>query len=211
MLDISVQIQLNDKADLESLKTVLKRQGIEKPIYIIELANGFQIDYESEYHSTEIEYDLLPYFPDYEFAEYVGSGQLIRMIISNTQSPMSTDNWGRPFNSDSIETTKYLVKKANEESTVPTNPNPTFKVMFGDIEKEYTVNIVPGVNRATNQEGFIVVKTKTEQTEKPDLLITKLFTDKTSAFWSGYHKLTVQIDDEFEEDKKTIKRKRKKK
>lgn len=211
MLDVSFDIELNDKEDLNALTFILKQLGLEKPIYIVELESAYLISFESEYqYNGEIENQMIKVFPDYEFTNEAGPMLLnIKMIIRSTQSPFSSDNWGRQLNSDTIEKVKYFIKKS--EKVENTCPNPVFKVLLDDFEKEYTVNIVPGINSATNEKGYLVVKEIESEIEKPDLLINELFADRSTAFWKGYHKLIPQVEIDFEEFKKTKKGKRKKK
>ncbi|HEY8690782.1 MAG TPA: hypothetical protein VIM07_16210 [Chitinophagaceae bacterium] len=198
MLDISFDIELNDKEDLNTLTSILKQLGLEKPIYIVELENAYLINFESEYqYDGEIENEMIKVYSDYEFTGEIGTGQRnIKMIIRSTQSPLSSDNWGRQLNSDTIEKVKYFIKKS--EAHENTSPNPVFKVLLDDFEKEYTVNIVPGINSATNEKGFLVVKEITSEIEKPDLLINELFADRSTAFWKGYYKLIPQVSFLFE-------------
>ncbi len=211
MLDISVNIELNEKEDFNALISILKQLGLEKPIYVVELKNAYSINFESEYqYDGEIENEMIKVYSDYEFTGEIGVGQQnIKMIIRSTQSPLSSDNLGRPLNSDTIENVKYFIKKSKAHEN--TSPNPVFKVLLDDFEKEYTVNIVPGINSATNEKGYLVVKEITSEVEKPGLLINELFTDRSTAFWKGYYKLMPQVEIDFEEYKKNKKGKRKKK
>lgn len=212
MLDISVNITLNNKSDLEKVTEILKRQNIDKPVYIIELSDSYSINFESDYEHFEIDTDLESSFNDYEFVSDLGKGQKqIRIRINRTQSPFSSDGWGRHFNSDPIETTKFFIRRSKKESQTNNDINTTFKVLFNDIEKEYTVNAVPGINKATDEKGYILVKNINDSGNDTELIEKKLFKTKSEAFWRGYQLMTSQIEQEFTDYQKSIKRKRKKK
>lgn len=212
MLDISIDIRLNNKSDLVKVVDVLKHQYIDKPIYIVELSNSFQIIFDSEYEHFEIETEVANIYPGYEFVSDLDKGRReIKITIHRSKSPFSSDDWGRRFNSDSIETTTYLVRKSRIGNEKKEEPNQTFRVLFGEIEKEYTVNIVPGINKSTEEKGFIIVKDSNDEKEKVKLLINQLFYDKSEAFWRGFNLLTEQVERDFDEYSKSLKRKRKRK
>lgn len=206
---MSVNIRLNNKSDLEKVTEILKCQQIDKPVYIIESSCSYSINFESDYEHFEIDTDLENSFNDYEFVSDLGKGQKqIRIQINRTQSPFSSDGWGRHFNSDPIETSKFFIRRSKNEST-NNDINTTFKVLFNDIEKEYTVNAVPGINKATDEKGYILVKNINESGNETELIEKNLFKTKSEAFWRGYQLMTSQIEQEFTDYKKSIKRKRK--
>jgi len=212
MMDISVYITLNNKTDLNKVTAVLRNQHIDKPIYIIDLGDSFRINFDSDYEHFEIETEVKATFTDYEFVSDLGKGlKEIKMTIHRIQSPFSSDGWGRQFNSDAIESTIYLVRKSRTDDNISDEVNTTFKVLLGDIEKEYTVNAVPGINKSNNEKGFILVKPVTSEDDKAELIENTLFKTKSDAFWRGFNLMTIQIEQEFEDYKKSIKRKRKKK
>jgi hypothetical protein len=211
MLDISVEISLSEKSDIDVLKQIIVANHNESPVYIIELNDGYQVQYGMPYDTNDIQRGILINFPDYEFTEHPDGRRKVRMVFSTRQSPFSTDDWGRALNTDYIEHTYYLVRKRSKENTSVSEPNTTFKVLFGNTEKEYTVHVFPGINKVNNQEGFIVVKSPSEATQKPDLLVNKLFNNSTEAFWGGHSQLAEQIEEEFALYQKSMRRKHKKK
>lgn len=212
MMDIAVYITLNNKTDLDKVTAILRKRHIDKPIYIIDLGDSFRINFESDYEHFEIETEVQATFTDYEFVSDLGKGRKeIKMTIHRIQSPFSSDGWGRQFNSDAIESTIYLVRKSRTDDKITDEVNTTFKVLLGDTEKEFTVNAVPGINKSNNEKGFILVKSVTGEDDKTELIENKLFKTKSDAFWRGFNLLTIQIEQEFEDFKKSNKRKRKKK
>ncbi len=210
MVDISFDIELYCKDDLDILVELLKKEGIARPVSIIELSNCYTIKFNSEYHHAGIEFQLSAIFEEYEFRPQIENGTSeIKLRISMTQSPLSTDNWDRRFNSDPVHSVSYLVKKEKEENVITVNPK--FRVLFGSDEREYILNIVPGMNKTTEEKGFMVVKTIGDRNEKPDLLINELFPDRTSAFWRGFHTIEGRIEQDYIEWIERNKRRYKKK
>ena len=99
---------------------------------------------------------------------------------------------------------KYLIKKSVNK---PVNFNPKIKVLFEDKEQYYYVNIVDGINKATNEKGFLLLdnfKNKIED-DTAEILKDKLYKSQLEAFHSGYNKLSELVYDNFKlylEDKK---------
>ncbi|MDM1555367.1 MULTISPECIES: hypothetical protein [Weeksellaceae] len=127
----------------------------------------------------------------------------IRIQISRYQSEFSTDGWGRRIENP-LNETKYLVKKSVKKVE---KFNPVIKVLFDDHEQYYYVNIVNGINKATEEQGFLLLddfKTKNED-DSADILKDKLYKSPLEAFHSGYYKIHDLVDADFsvfQEDKK---------
>lgn len=209
MLHLSTNIIVYHKSDINIVTDLLKQNDITRPIYILEYEKNYEIQFDSEYE-FEIQYRLMEYFPDYEFTSDLGKGRKeIKITITTVQHPFSSDNWGRQFNSDSIEKTIYFVKKNKTETT--NEPNLKFKVIFGDLEKEYKINIGNGINSKTDEKGFLVLGQPKENGEQSDIIVNELFKDKDSAFRRGFFIMTRDIDKEFDEYIEALRKNRRRK
>lgn len=203
MLDVSYKIDVKSEKDLEIIVSVLTKLYTTNPIYVVSIGHNYFIEFDSEY-ILDIEYEIIKHFPEYEFIDTLHLGRNdIRMIICMDQSPFSTDDWGRPLNSDNVNTTKYLVKKAQTISN-GILPNSEFTVYFDEQEKKYTVNIANGINKVTEEKGFIVLG------KDEEICINKLFTNEIDAFWSGYNFLKEDVNSDYEAYKRELKKRRKK-
>lgn len=71
--------------------------------------------------------------------------------------------------------------------------------MFEDQEQYYYVNIVDGINKATDEKGFLLLdnfKNKIEDSSAK-ILKDKLYKSPLEAFHSGYNKLSELVDGDF--------------
>ena len=128
----------------------------------------------------------------------------IRIQISRYQSEFSTDGWGRQIENP-LDEVKYLIKKTNKS---PEKFNPKIKVLFEDTTQYYYINIVNGVNKATDEKGFLLVnyfKEKDEKSATAEILKDKLYKSPIDAFQYGFYKLqdiVIQDFKDYEDSKK---------
>ncbi len=211
MLDIDINIELFDKRDINIIKDILIEQKIDSPICIIEYPDSFLIKINSSYEEYEIDKTIQESFEEYEFTEYLGNGmEEIRISIQRIQNSSSTDGWGRGLNYDNIETKKYLVRKGSNRIK-NLKPSQRLKVLFCDVEKEYMIGISKGVNKVTNEKGFVIIDSKKTNSDEPEMLKNKLFKTYIDAFWGGYYLKNENIEKDFREFKIRNKRKKNRK
>ena len=211
MIDLQISIGIKDDHDLEIVIEAIKAIAIEKPVYILNYGDSYNIRYETDQNIEGIESALYGKFPNYSRVDNVDVGQTnIKIIITITQSPFSTDNWGRRFNSDPISTTYYYIEEGGSENEVI--PGNNLRVLFGDEEKSYEFYVTYVIHRTEpDNKGFIVTKTPFKKDERQDLLSDELFASPRSAYWAGYRKLESTIEAEYNEFVNANKKKRKKK
>ncbi len=83
------------------------------------------------------------------------------------------------------------------------------KVLFGDKEQFYQVNIIDGINEATNEKGFLLMNEfKNNVNDDTDFFKDRLYKSKIEAFHFGCDKMRKLVDDDFafylENEKKKI-------
>jgi hypothetical protein len=196
MIETELDIRINRKSDILIIADSLKQQKIQSPIFIMEYENHFQIKLRSNYEEWELDSVLLNLFPDYEFTENVDCRRKeIRLQLSRYQSAFCTDNWGRPIENP-LNETKNLIKKSSEKSL---RFNPQIKVLFEDNEQQYFINIINGINKKTEEEGFLLLNEFKFKNDKNDVEILKdrLYKTQIEAFDSGYNKIQELVNNDF--------------
>jgi len=202
MIETQIQISVNRKKDIEVIKDILIRNKIDSPIYIAEYGEHFSIDFTSNYEQWELDKHICQSFPGYEFSLDLTRGRKeIRLEISRNQSDLCTTDWGYPIDNP-LNETKYLVKKSVEkpdEANVKFNPE--VRVLFGSEEQTYHINIIPGINNATQEKGFLLLdEFKVEaDPEIVDFLPDRLYKTQLDAFHSGRDKIEETVDKDYAE------------
>ncbi|AWG23886.1 hypothetical protein [Flavobacterium kingsejongi] len=196
MIETSITISVNRKSDIEIIQQKIIEKSLQFPIYICEYENSYQINFTSDYEEWELDTAMQNCFPDYEYTTDLERGcKEIRIQISRYQSELCTDGWGRPLENP-LDETKYLIKKSAHKTE---NFNPKIKVLFEDKEQYYYVNIVDGINKATDEKGFLLLdnfKTKIEDSTA-EILKDRLYKSQLEAFHSGYNKLSELVEGDF--------------
>lgn len=204
MIETGISITINRKSDIDQIEEKIIENKIRFPVYIREYEFSYQINFTSDYEEWELDTAILDCFPEYEYTTDLEKGRKeIRIQISRYQSEFSTDGWGRRIENP-LDETKYLVKKSAKKSE---KFNPEIKVLFDNQEQYYYVNIVNGINKTTEEEGFLLLedfKTKNED-NSANILKDKLYKSPLEAFHSGYNKIHDLVNADFsvfQEDKK---------
>jgi len=195
MIETEIAITVNRKADIDLIEQKIIENKIMFPVYIREYEFSYQINFTSDYEQWELDTAILSAFPGYEFTTDLDRGRKeIRIQISRYQSELSTDGWGRPIDNP-LNETKYLVRKAVQKAE---KFSPTIKVLFEDKEQYYFVNIVGGTNRATEENGFLILNHFTSnKTDGATFFKDRLYKTPSEAFHSGYYKLSEIVDRDF--------------
>lgn len=195
MVETNISIAVNRKSDITLLEQTIIGNKFQFPVYIREYEFSYQIDFTSDYEEWELDTAILNSFPGYEFTTDLEKGRKeIRVQISRYQSELSTDGWGRRIENP-LDETKYLVKASVSK---PEKFNPQIKVLFEDKEQYYFVNIVDGVNSATEEKGFLLLDHfKTNETDEATFFKDRLYKSPLEAFNSGYYKLSQLVDKDF--------------
>lgn len=195
MIETQIVITVNRKSDLTAIEQEIINSSLQSPIYIREYEKSFQIDFTSDYEQWELDTAILNCFDDYEYTDDLENGRKeIRVQISRYQSEFSTDGWGRRIENP-LNETKYLVKKSVQKTP---KFNPKVKVLFEDKEHFYQVNIIDGVNEATNEKGFLLLNEfKNNVNDDTDFFKDRLYKSPLEAFHFGYHKLSELVDRDF--------------
>lgn len=210
MIETEVTILINRKSDLDLIKEKIINRKIQSPIYLSEYDNHFKLTFSNDYAEWELDTAILDSLPDYEFTSDLEKGRKeIRMQISRYQSELQTDGWGRPIE-DPLNETKYLIRKSKNQTE---KFNPNVKVLFDNNERNYYINIVKGVDKKSEKEGFLILdefKT-TERNSETGFFKDHLYSTPTEAFQFGFYKMQDLVNQdykEFKEIKKKEKRKR---
>ena len=195
MVETNVSITVNRKSDITILEQTIIANKFQFPVYIREYEFSYQIDFTSDYEEWELDTAILNSFPGYEFTTDLEKGRKeIRVQISRFQSELSTDGWGRRIENP-LDETKYLVKASANKSE---KFNPKIKVLFEDKEQYYFVNIVDGINSATEEKGFLLLDCfETDEANEAAFFKDRLYKSPLEAFHSGYYKLSELVDKDF--------------
>lgn len=196
MTETAITILVNRKSDFDLIRQKLIDSKIQFPVYIFELDSHLKIEFISDYEEWELDSKILTCFPNYEFTDELEKGRKeIRIQISRYQSKLSIDDWGRPIENP-LNETKYLIKKTASDSEIY---NPNVKVLFGNKEENYFVNIVEGINNSTNEKGFLLVNIFKSSNEKnnTEILKEKIFKTYNEAFRFGYNKMQNTVSEDF--------------
>lgn len=195
MIETEISITVNRKSDITLLEQTIVSNKFQFPVYIREYEFSYQINFTSDYEEWELDTAILNSFPGYEFTTDLEKGRKeIRVQISRYQSELQTDGWGRRIKNPLYET-KYLVKASTNK---PEKFNSKIKVLFEDKEQYYFLNIVDGVNSATEEKGFLLLDHfKTNETNEATFFKDRLYKSLLEAFHSGYYKLSEAVDKDF--------------
>lgn len=205
MIETEIKISINRKSDFETVRQNVIDSNIRFPVYIFEFDNHYEIEFVSDYEEWELDDKILDSFSDYKFTTDLEKGRKeIRLQIYRYQSELSTDGWGRPIENP-LNETKYLIKKS--ESVIE-KINPQVKVLFEGVQQNYFINIVNGINKSTDEKGFLLLnefKTKDEN-KNAEIFKDRLYKTEAEAFRFGYYKMQDIVNDDF---KKHIQEKKK--
>ncbi|HUI33189.1 MAG TPA: hypothetical protein VLY84_06205 [Dysgonamonadaceae bacterium] len=195
MIETDISIIINRKSDIDLIEQKIIENNFRSPVYILEFEENFQIKTTSDYEEWELDNLILSSFPEYEFTTDLEKGRKeIRLQISRYQSELSTDGWGRRIENP-LDETKYLIKKSVQKSP---KFNPTIKVLFGDEEQFYQVNIIDGINEATNEKGFLLLNEfKNNFNDDTIFFNDRLYKSKVEAFHFGFDKMRKLVDADF--------------
>ncbi|UTW65741.1 hypothetical protein KFE94_13925 [bacterium SCSIO 12643] len=198
MIETQISIRINRKSDLDVIKNSIIKNRIQFPIYFFEYEENYSVNLTSDYEEWELDTEILKCFPEYEFTENPEKGRKeIRLQISRYQSELCTDGWGRPIENP-LNETKYLIRKS--KNNMP-KFNPRITVLFEDKEQSYFVNIVNGINKSTNEKGYLLLnefRTKNENDETK-VLKDRLYKTPLEAFHSAYYRMGNLVNDDFKE------------
>lgn len=198
MIETEITILVNIKSDIDLIRAKIIDREIQFPVFIFEYENHYQLNFISHYEEWELESAILECFSDYEFSSNLERGRKeVRLQLSRYQSELSIDDWGRQIENP-LDETKYLIKKSKDK---PERFNPQIKVLFEDNERYYYVNIVKGINKASGEEGFLLLneyKIKNDGS-KAEVLKDKLYISPQEAFSFGCFKMKECVSQDFNE------------
>lgn len=196
MIETEISITVNRKSDIDLIEQKIVANKFQFPIYIREYEFSYQINFTSDYEEWELDTAILDSFPGYEFTTDLEKGRKeIRIQIIRYQSEFSTDGWGRRIENP-LNETKYLVKTS---ASKPEKFSLKIKVLFEDKEQYYFINIVDGINKTTDEKGFLLLddfKTNNEA-NKAEILKDKLYKSPMEAFQWVYSKMSEVVENDF--------------
>jgi hypothetical protein len=197
MIKTEISILINRKSDIDLIKKSIIDSKIQFPVYIMEYEYHYQIRFESDCEEWELDTKILDCFSEYEFTSNLEKGRKeIRLQISRYQSELSTDGWGRPIENP-LNEKKYLIKKST-----PTLErfSPRVQVLFKDEAQSYYINIVEGINKKTEEEGFLLLSDfKSQNDAFENVLKDHLYKSPMEAFKFGYYKMQTIVNQDFKE------------
>jgi len=196
MIETEITISINRKSDIEKIQQRIIEHKLRFPVYVTEYESNYQIEFKSDYEEWELDTAILSCFPEYEYSTDLDTGRKeIRLQISRYQSEYSTDNWGRSIDNP-LNETRYLIKRSVKK---PIKFSPKIKVLFEDKEQFYYVNIVDGVNQATDEKGFLILNDF--KNENPnvgaEIFKDRLYISPIQAFHSGCDRMRELVDTDF--------------
>ncbi|TRX35856.1 aminoacyltransferase [Flavobacterium sp. ZT3R18] len=196
MIETEITILINRKSDADLIKQKIIDSKIQFPIYILEYENHYRLNFISDYEEWELDSKILDCFSEYEFTSELERGKKeIRLQLSRYQSEFSTDGWGRPIENP-LNETKYLIKKSNNK---PEKFNPQIKVLFEGNEQHYFVNIVDGINKTSEEKGFLLLNEFKNENYEADILNDKLYKTPFEAFQLGCYKMQDVVNQDFKD------------
>ncbi|MDF0716548.1 hypothetical protein PY092_10345 [Muricauda sp. 334s03] len=210
MIETYLNLTVNRKTDIELIQGLLREHEIKAPIVIVEFEDRYEINFTSEYEQWELESEILKAFPEYEFTQSLGKGRKeIRLEFSRQQSSLSSDNWGRPLENP-IDETKYLVKRTQQKII---KFSPQVKVLLGDTDEFYYINIIGGVDKVNNRTGYLVLNDFREfdKDKEAGFLKNELHETPMEAFRAGVRQINYLAESDYEEYLKVKKRNKRKK
>lgn len=195
MIETEISITVNRKSDIDLIEQKIIENKIQFPVYIREYEFSYRVNFTSDYEEWELDNVILDCFPEYEYTTDLEKGRKeIRIQISRHQSELSTDDWGRRIENP-LDETKYLVKKSAKKAE---KFSPKIKVLFEDKEQFYFVNIVNGINKVTEEKGFLILDNFTNsETDEAEILKDKLYKSPMEAFQWGYNKMSEVVENDF--------------
>ena len=198
MIETEITILVNRKSDISRVKNELVGCKVQFPVYLLEYENYYELNFTSDYEEWDLETAILRCFPDYIFVTDRERGRKeIRIELSRYQSEFATDGWGRRLENP-LHETMYLVKKSN---SVPTYFIPEVKVLFGNEERSYYLNIVDGTRPSTDEKGFLLLNLLKAKHEGGEVEIFQdaLYKTPSDAVQSGLYKMKDLVDQDFQE------------
>lgn len=198
MIETQISILINRKSDAELIKKCFHKCKIQFPVYLFEHEEHLEAIMKSDYEEWELDIEILKALPEYEFTQSLGKGRKeIRIQISRYQSEFCTDDWGRPIENP-LNETKYLVRKSKNKLD---RFNPRVTVLFEEYEQNYFVNIVGGINKTTEEEGFLLLDNFRNRDEKreSEILKDRLYKTPIEAFKFAHLKMEEMVNDDFKE------------
>lgn len=205
MIETEITILINRKSDIDIIRKKIIDRKIIFPVYLFEYESYFTLTFSSDYEEWELDKAILDSFPNYEFSSNLKKGRKeIRLQISRFQSELSTDSWGRPIENP-LNETKYLIRKTNKEAE---KFNPHIRVLFENEEKDYYINIVPGINKKSGNEGFLLLNEfkKYERDSKTEHFKDRLYSTPLEAFQCGFYKMQDLVNQDFKKFRENKKR-----
>lgn len=193
MIKIQISILINRKSDVELIKNCIIESKIQFPIYICEYEEDFAVNFTSDYEEWELDSKILNCFPEYKFIKNIDKGRKeIRLQISRNQSEFGSYGWvENPTNE-----TKYLIKKSKDKLQ---KFNPRVTVLFENKEQDYYVNIVNGINKGSEEKGFLLLNEFKNQVENSEVLKDNFYKTPIEAFHFGVSKMESLVDNDFQE------------
>lgn len=205
MIETEIKIIVNRKSDIDTVKQNIINSNIRFPTYIFEFDNHYEIKLVSDYEEWELDDKILNSFSDYQFTTDLEKGrEEIRLQICRYQSELSTDDWGRPIERP-LNEKKFLIKKS-EPAVEKFNPH--VKVLFDGVQQNYFINIVNGINKSTDEKGFLLLNEfkMNDGKENVEIFKDRLYKTENEAFRFGYYKMQETVNEDF---KKYIQEKKK--
>ncbi len=196
MVETEVKILVNRKSDIDTVRQNIINSNLRFPVYIFEFDNHYEIEFVSDYEEWELDDKILNSFSDYKFTTDLEKGRKeIRLQICRYQSELSTDNWGRPIENP-LNETKFLIKNSE---TVVEKFNPQVTVLFEGVQQNYFINIVNGINRSTDEKGFLLLNEFRINYEKgnDEIFNDSLYKTENEAFRFGYYKMQDVVNEDF--------------
>lgn len=207
MLRLDINISVGNKDNLDKVIEVIKLNGFEGLLFVVEHQEFYEISYETNDYFERIDYVLEHAFPQYHSTEHLNVGSaIIHMIIEITQSSSSTDDWGRALNSDTIRTITYFL---NPPEKLPCPAKTKLLALTSSEKREYDIFITAVRQIDSERAGYIVTKVPFQEKAVPDFIVNKLFATGDKAFAEGVFMMKSTLEKEYEEEK--MKRKSKKK
>lgn len=196
MVETEVKILVNRKADIDTVRQNIIDSSIRFPVYIFEFENHYEVEFVSDYEEWELDEKILNSFSDYKFTTDLEKGRKeIRLQVCRHQSELSTDVWGRPIENP-LNETKFLIKKSE---TVIERFNPQVNVLFEGTQQSYFINIINGINKSTDEKGFLLLNEFriNDKNGNTGIFKDRLYKTENEAFRFGYYKMQELVNKDF--------------
>lgn len=148
MIDYSFSIEVKYNSDFKKIKDLLTSCKIKYELIKPSGRQSTIFQFESNYEEDDLISSIKDSLNYYELRKDLGTGKFdIGVHIQRYKSPLSSDSWGRPINSEGIEEHFYLIVEEKEEF---------YDVRLKQINSKSIAGVTKIMDNKTKKIGFAI-------------------------------------------------------